>query len=327
MVPLFLAATVEHLLVHDLLPAPPPDLPALAALRLPRSSPPPDYRGLISPLLSYLIPGEYPAVTAFRLIQAGETLFPHLTGTPLARLLFADTRSVERSAVTRLFQNFTLGAEAFRRVYRLEPELEVHSYLQTEDLPLLSPASRTRLLESWSDGEVDLAAYTLRPSLPPREANDDPAGYSPEAEMALELSGLAPIPIIGYGRIAYLAGRYALETDALTKPAPVQALGAFIAAVDRWELPALESALHLWRDVPLRQDLSHLPPEVMIHVFEDSAGGIEAVRQAGHLLNRWRFQARVQAWGIASHPEKVRALSAAGAPDFPNIDAALEKAL
>ena len=329
MVPLFLGAVVEHLLAQKLLPAPPPELPSLASIRSQSGGVPPDYRGLIRPLLPYLSSGEYPAVTAFRLVQAGGPLFPHLAGTALSRLLFEDTRSLERSAATRLFQNLSLGAEAFRRVYRREPEVNSPSYLQTEDLPLLNPAKRERLLRSWSADEIDLAAYTLRPSLPPREARDPDAGYSPEAEMALALVGLDQIPIIGYGRILFLGQRHGLGTGQLTKPAPVQALAAVHAALGRQELPALEAALRLWQKGAGTHEFTPFDPGrgLLVHVFEDSAGGIEAVRQAGLLLNQSGFPAEVRAWGISSHPEKVRALEAAGVTVFPHIDAALDLAL
>jgi hypothetical protein len=346
MVPLFLAAAVEQLLAQNRLPQAPARLEELASWDLPCPDPLPDYPALISPLEHFRKPGEYAAETALRVCQnqveppvqvEGNMLdqprpFPHLSGSPLVRELFSDTRSVARSPVTRIFQNYCLGSEAFRDAYQLPPVLDTPSLLITEDLSLLSPALRDILLQRWRASEIDLSAYTLRPSLPPREAGARALGYSPEAEQAVELAGLAGIPIIGYGRILYLAQKYGLETETLVKPSPVQAMAAILAARVREELLALELALHLFQDRgaaggAFARLAAGGREAAQIHVFEDSPGGIEAVLQAGDLLAEAGLQVQVTPWGITEQKDKVKALRQIGVSVFPTLTAALQEVL
>ena len=158
--------------------------------------------------------GEFPSETALRLSYSqpdfqqspnAQTLFPALKSHPLLAELLSHTRDIERSRTTRLFQQFSLGSATFEDTYGLEPEVETPSMLSMHDRPLLTTQDKTELLYRKSQNQLALAAYTLRPSLPPRQVPESRAGYAPEAEMALNLVGLSGIPLIGYGRIRYLA--------------------------------------------------------------------------------------------------------------------------
>jgi hypothetical protein len=106
------------------------------------------------------------------------------------------------------------------------------------------------------------------------------------------------------------------------KPSVVQALGAVGAAVTRDEIGAMMDALR-WAGDPGRPGLFGQFPPLDIVVFEDSAGSIRAVRQAGEMLARIGVQNRVTAYGISSSPLRIAALRAAGAVILPEINQAV----
>jgi hypothetical protein len=178
-----------------------------------------------------------------------------------------------------------------------------------------------------------MAVYTMRPSLPPIEVTIPPSDYAPEAEMALDLLGLRDLPLIGYGRVRYIADHMNIGPEAFLKPSPIQALGAILAAVTRQELASLQMALALFNgdENRLNRELNALfkilPHQLTIHVFEDSPGGIEATRAAAAILTRWGINTTVNAWGIATQSNKVLALQRIGVRVFPDIEPALAYAL
>ena len=331
MIPLTLAILLDHLVAQTPALELPDQLPqALEILRnidnrsFPENL---DFRKPIDSIASALKPGQFPSETALLLSQLGmdkdvegELPFPHLHNHALLVDLLAETRSVERSLTTRLFQHYCLGSAAFAQTYTREPELETASYLLEHDRPNLSPQTRQLLLERLKNHTIHAAAYTMRPSLPPKEVPGPHPGYSPEAEMALELVGLPELPLIAFGRVHWLAEQTGAHPEAYLKPSPVQAIAALLAAVTGDERLSLEAALDPQRMYTL---LSGFEQPLEVHVFEDSAGGIQAVRQAAQALCEASIETRVHAWGVASHPEKAGALKQATSRVFPDIDAAL----
>jgi hypothetical protein len=290
-----------------------------------------DFRKPIDAIAAEIQPGQFPSETALRLSQRtadgdarpGERRppFPHLFGHPLLVDLLGETRNVERSLTTRLFQHYCLGSESFAQTYARTPELETASYLIQHDRPNLSPEMRQLLLERCADRAVKAAAYTMRPSLPPREIAGPHPGYSPEAEMALKLVGLPELPLIAFGRVRWLAERTGAHPEAYLKPSPVQATAALLAALSGDERTALESALDVQR---MRTFLQGLSQPLHVHVFEDSAGGIEAVRRAAQAIHEAGVRTSVHAWGIAAHPQKAAALEHTTTQVFPDINTALQ---
>jgi hypothetical protein len=289
-----------------------------------------DYRKPIDIIAAEIQPGQFPSETALRLSQpaadgdAGlderRPPFPHLYGHPLLVDLLAETRSVERSLTTRLFQHYCLGSDTFAQTYARAPELETTSYLIQHDRPNLSPEMRQVLLERCTDHAIKAAAYTMRPSLPPREIAGPHPGYSPEAEMALKLVGLPELPLIAFGRVRWLAEQTGVHEEAYLKPSPVQATAALLAALSGDERASLESTLDAQR---MHAFLSGFDQPLHVHVFEDSAGGIEAVRRAAQAISDAGVQTSVYAWGIAAHPQKAAALEHTAAQVFPDINDAL----
>lgn len=290
-----------------------------------------DFRKPIDAIAAKIQPGQFPSETALRLSQPAmdgdirsdqrRAPFPHLYGHPLLVDLLGETRNVERSLTTRLFQHYCLGSETFAQTYVRTPELETTSYLIQHDRPNLSPQMRQLLLERIADHAIKAAAYTMRPSLPPREITGPHPGYSPEAEMALKLVGLPDLPLIAFGRVRWLADRTGAHPEAYLKPSPVQATAALLAALSGNERQSLEAALDTQR---MHTFLSGLNQPLYVHVFEDSAGGIEAVHRAAQAIHEAGVRTSVHAWGIASHPQKAAALEHTTTQVFQDINTALQ---
>ena len=333
MVPLSLAALFDTLLeLNPGLPVP-ESLAELSPLRPANLPARVNYRPYIERIGSIVRPSEYPSEAVLRhAANSTPAIFPHLAGRPLLNALCAHTRDIPHSLTTRIFQQFGLGSQAYTRAYGLPAQLQTPGLLEMYDRPLLAEGLRAALLARQGRGELALAAYTMRPSLPPRESIGLVLGYAPEAEIALALVGLNELPLIGYGRISFLAERHGSAPQVYLKPAPVQALAAILAALSQNEISALETARTVFYE-PIGSHLSNWPvlqpsgcQPVQIHIFEDSPGGIEAARKAGAILTQIGYPARVQAWGIASHPDKVAALQKIGAIVFATIDTALRTA-
>jgi hypothetical protein len=334
MVPLSLGILLENLLTgrQDLrLPA---DLEAACQVIAQQRLPPPaalDYRAPVLTLGEALTPGEYPSATALRLSAGSPNgrLFTRLQWEPLLPSLLANTRELGLSGTTRLFQNICLGSTLFEQTYGLPALVEAPGTLSTYDRAHITPALRDELLAQWADGHVLPAAYTMRPSLPPRLPGEGlfspaEAGFSPEAEIALDLTGLRDLPLVGYGRIRKLAQWSGAPAELYLKPSPVQALAAILAALGVDEARALREGLLLSQGLrpPAFGDASQLT----IHVFEDSLAGIRAVKAAGLALENVGIHCLIHTWGIAVHSEKMAVLEAAGLPVFPDISTALRAA-
>jgi hypothetical protein len=297
-----------------------------------------DYRTTILAFSKYLNPQNFPAYQVLKLAQSirsnveqssesGLPIFPILAQTPILEILLAHTRDIYRSPTTRLFQQFSLGSQAFEQTYGLVSEVETPSFLLEYDQPLISQNMGQRLAQLNRSGDLALCAYTMRPSLPPNEARVEIRGYSPEAEMALQLVNLTDIPMIGYGRIHYLAQQVGWPAEKLLKPSPVQAIAAILAAASRDELSALYTALKVYQGIT--EALDSLPPgdEIIVSIFEDSAGGIEAMQLAGDLLTRAGMKIQIHAYGISNHPEKRATLQRYQIPIFQSTEEAVKVAL
>lgn len=274
--------------------------------------------------------GEPPSLAALRLTEqaATESLFPHLSGSPILSELFSATRDWERSWITRIFQHFTLGSAAYELCYRRPAEIETPGLIPQYDKPLL-PADLTKaLMDNFPNGRIHLAAYTLRASLPPKEIPTIPPGFSPEAETALQIADLLQIPLIGYGRLDYLAQVTGEDINQYLKPSPIQALAAILASLSHNELDAVIQA----REFVLNQEFlfffkENRPGRLEIHVFEDSRGGIEAVQSAVQLLKRAGITAEMVAWGISDDDHKRRALARVTQRIYSSTAMALQAAL
>ena len=291
----------------------------------------PGYLQLQQSLRGALKVGEYPAVSVLKMAQSANStaLFPRLAGSPLLESLLAHTRDLNRSATTRIFQHYTLGSQAYQSAYQLSPDIQTSSLLSEFDQPLLPVELARQILKLHSQGIIYPAAYTMRPSLAPRGVDaSQEQDFIPEAEIALELVQLSEIPLIGYGKIIYLARQLGLMAESLLKPSPVQAIAAILAAICGDESLALVEGYNVYAKPRYLPDAILQPGNTLnIHVFEDSAGGIEAVLQAARILTAKGIPCSVSAFGIASHPEKIAALKQAGASIQPSTSQAVSLSL
>jgi hypothetical protein len=278
--------------------------------------------------------GEYPADTVLNLAGAvNSDIYPNLAGSRLLDSLLARSRDIKASTTTRIFQHYTLGSQAFQASYQLPPSIQTESLLARYDQPLLPPDLSRRLLNLRAQRAIYSAAFTMRPSLAPRGVDDSSAQkYVPEAEIALELVQLAGIPLVGYGRMLYLAEQLGLEAESLLKPSPVQAIAAILAAISGDENQALSEAYCVYAKsreyfTTFIKPIIKPGDRLLIHVFEDSAGGIEAVFKAADILTAAGFPSQVSAHGIATHPQKTIALEQAGATIYTSTAQAVRQVL
>jgi len=263
-----------------------------------------------------LVAGQFPSEAAFR---AG--CFSSIPN-DLRKNLLTETRNVRKSHTMRVFQHFTLGSEKFKETYNLPVEFETESFLLTRDRPNINNEVRAKLRRS----NHRLAAFTARPSGPPRDINTSHIGYAPEAELALELVCLPDIPLIGYGRLEYLAMQRGLDTAALVKPSPIQALAAIAAAFTGEEWPAIRAAADWQKTGRLNSVFSRLPGSFELIVVEDTMGGIFSTLKAGEILQQAGMDITIQTLGLTlGSSSKAAAFEQAGIPFFESWELLLDR--
>ncbi|MCL4270746.1 MAG: hypothetical protein KJZ72_14425 [Anaerolineales bacterium] len=254
-----------------------------------------------------ILPNVYPTESV---LQHG--CFPHLPE-DLRRNLLHDSRNVHFSQTTRLFQHFSLGSRVFSEAYNLPAEVETESFLQTHDTSNLSPKTLSKLQQP----NIHLASITARPSAPPKDVPTSHIGYAPEAEAALELVGLADIPLIGYGRLEYYEKQFGVAAASLLKPSPVQSLAAVAAAFTGAEWSSIQAAAEWQASGRLNSIFSSLPREFELIVVEDTMGGIRSAQAAGDVLQKNGFDVKVHALGLTSGSRaKIDAFDKAGIVHF-----------
>jgi hypothetical protein len=267
----------------------------------------PNFTGLAREVHRRSTDGQLPAPIALALLreQSDPVFFALLDS------LLGDVYAIT-TPTTRIFQTYVLGSAYFAATYGQPAPFESDSYLIAYDRPLLSAAHRDRLLRWGEQPGHGVVVFTARPSLPPADLPDaDPAGCSPEAELAAELLDITGrVPLIGQGRVNWLADRNGRTASDYVKPSPVQALAAIGAAVAHTEHPALESAADLFERDRLTGPLAALADgSTRVIVFEDSAGGIRATRRAVDLLRRAGLDVVCEAVGVSPNPDKRAALA------------------
>ena len=328
------AISVAALLVGRMQAAPVRGLPddwwaALEVLTAqPLAIPRPDFSALARRVGGSNTPGRHPAHAALDLFTAD------IAGQPWASLvqphldqLLARYAEIDHAPVMQVFQNYAIGSRRYGEFYELPPHLEVEALLEQLDTPLVRSETRDRLQAALQTGQTFAALYTARPSLPPREVPGHLRGYTPEAEIALNLNGLSGIPITAFGKMDWIGHRIGRNGSDLIKPSPVHAMAALAAARTGLEAEALKAALAVERGHGLRYPLTACQGEA-IHVFEDSANSLRAVTRAVELLNQHGLKVTLTRHGIAREGSPKHAALAQIA-DFvhPDVNAGLEKIL
>jgi hypothetical protein len=337
MVPITLALALEAAWGQGKVSGPIPSLQA-AADYLSACQPlslPIDYPPLLRSLGHLARPGEAPSDILLALCEDGaaDSLFPHIAGQGVLRELLANTRSPALSLTTRVFENYVLGDKAYQQTMNQPAAVRSESFLLQYDQPLLDAATRDWLLDQQRKGRLHMAAYTARPSRPVSDMDERWAVFFPEAEMALELVGLADIALVGSGQMGEAAWWMKEDVDHLVKPAPFHALTAVAAAWTGSRQTALDwmSAIYNLTErganVPHSElESAQLPKKLHLHVFEDSPAGMRGAIAAADLLRSLSWKVDLYLWGVSTHPDKVAALSAVGATVSPDVNQAVARA-
>lgn len=272
----------------------------------------PDFTAEARAIAAARTDGHYPAAT-YRAMLA-ERVNPAVL--PLLDTLLSDVYNVLGTPTTHLFQTHTLGSTRFLETYGHPAPFESESFLAVRDRALLSTASRDHLIAWATDPAHGAVVFTARPSLPPSDLASDaapgssPTGYAPEAELALDLLDLTGhLPLIGQGRVGWLAWRNGRAAADYIKPSPVQALAAIGTAATGYETDSLIAAAALAEQQQISGPLAALRDETLrVIVFEDSTGGIRATRGAVEQLQRAGINASFEAVGVSPHADKRKAL-------------------
>ena len=308
----------------------PCSVPAALALVRGRSVPPQrvDFAQTARIVAAEMRPGEYPALAAPRAFSCALNSSPSGAGrgalTALLDEILLTTRDIHRSHTLSVFQTLALGSAAFEQTYSLAPPFETASMIEENDRPLISRDSRQRLLRATGSSEIKVAVFTARPSLPPRGTRGGTGYFTPEAELAVQLVGLDTLPMIGFGRMQWLAQERGGDADLWVKPAPIHALAAMGAAISGDEKAGLLGAHALVEEGRLRTPFTELVDETLnVTVFEDSAHSVQAVERGVEILRAAGAECRFAARGIATYPEKCANLEKVGASVFPDVNAAL----
>lgn len=253
---------------------------------------------------------------------------------PLLTDLLRNVYDVLGTLTTRIFQAYTLGDTRYVATYGIPAPLASESYLTTQDSALLNPANQARLV-AWSrDPAHGTAIFTARPSLPPRDVPESVptvptasnlAGYAPEAELAADLLDMnGHVPLIGQGRVGWLAAQHGRGTADYIKPSPVQALAGIGAALAGSETAALLAAAAAVEHGTLTGPLAQLrDATTRVFVFEDSTGGIRATRSAVALLCDLGLDVQSVAVGISPNSDKRAALRAVADHVVDDVNAGL----
>lgn len=255
-----------------------------------------------------LVDGMYPVEAAYE-----QGCFPSMPN-GLRKNLMTELRDVYKSHTFRTFQHYTLGSETLS-TYQLPAEFEAQSLLLTEDKANISAEIRERLRHERNS----IIGFTARPSKPPREWDGSHVGYAPEAELALELAGLADIPLMAFGKLEYIAAQHGLNPATLMKPSPFHALAGILAAWTGDELSALNAAYEWYASGMLNGKFSELPKSFELSAIEDTMGAVCATQAAGEILREAGFEVRVHTLGLTSGiAQKAEAFRKADVPFFEN---------
>jgi len=261
------------------------------------------------------------ALTHLTLRQDTRTATKHLL-----REMFSQTHDVDYAPVTQIFQEFVIGSKLYAESYHLPPRFAAPSVLATEDRSLISAAAQAKLAEWAAADRVKVCVYTARPSLPPADDPDHTShlGYSPEAELGMQLLGM-DYPLIATGRVQWLAAKVNMPFESVTKPAPIQALAAIGAALTREEANSLLAAQALMARGELIRPLTHLTDRTThVWIVEDGILGLQATHGAIDLLKQNGLEIHAHAIGIAAGGPKADALAPLSERVLADVNAALE---
>jgi hypothetical protein len=282
----------------------------------------------------YLLYGEAPADAVLSQWEAGLPIFPVLEGKnpELIRSLLYGTRNPEISRITGYFQNLVLGNQLFEQTCKVKAKIMTEPYLELYDKVQISTFYKQKVEQLIENQQIFSAAMTARPSINPFKPKNNPSDYfSPEAELAIKCIGLNQLSMIGFGALQAIGTAVNRTGDNFLKPSPVHAFIALQAALGG----SMKTIYRLTLDYicylenperissQLESFLGTLRPSIHLFVFEDSSIGIRSVWNLVETFKKLDIEADVQAFGISTHPAKIKALKNENARIFSDINQAL----
>ena len=243
---------------------------------------------------------------------------PLAVAEPLLRQVLGQIYVIEESPAMQVFQNAVLGDGRYADYYELAPRVAGAGLLEELDEPLMNRGITDRVLKARAAGGMFPGIYTARPSLAPLDAVDARRGYTPEAEIACQMVGLESLPVMGFGKLRWMAERFGRSGSQLVKPSPVHAMAAMAAARTGLEIESIKAAVAVERGGYLRYPLTACAGET-VHVFEDSTNSLGAVKKAVAELNRLGLRLTLTCHGVAPEGSPKRATLATEA-DFVHAD-------
>lgn len=231
-----------------------------------------------------------------------------------------NSESIEYSLTFNIFQELVLGSVNFEITYQQAKQLDVESYLQKFDKPLLVNSTKDNFLRWLEDPQHNAAIMTNRPS-----AIILGQASTPEAELGADLLGLESLPIIGSGEIRWLAQQMNDDVGALLKPAPLHALAAAFVALGTPLEGSLINAYNLIHSNHLAKTQSL--NNSSIYVFEDTVAGIISIDGMQKVLKQNNAFIQIHKFGISPDPIKKAYLRGQGAIIFDSIHDALNEVI
>jgi len=241
---------------------------------------------------------------------AEDDRLPAAPARPLLEHLLGQVYDIDQSPAMQVFQNYALGDAQYAQYYGLPPLVSGAALLEELDRSNLRPDLCSALLERCEQGAWHPVVFTARPSRTPLEAGGLSRGYTPESEIGARLAGLGSVPVMGFGKLDWLARRVGRAGSELVKPSPVHAMAAFGAARSGLEVESIKAALAVERGDQLRYPLTACAGEA-VHVFEDSPSSLNGVAAAVAHLNRLGLGLSLIRHGVAPSGSPKRATLAA----------------
>jgi hypothetical protein len=242
------------------------------------------------------------------------------------RSFLIGTRTPYQSYGTRTFQNILLGSKHFEETYGLRSTQDGQSFLRREDRVLISPESVKTLRALCHLPENKVGIYTARPSL---SAEPNEKGFSPEAELALDMAGMTDFPLVAMGMMEWLAARTGTRAEDLTKPNTTQAVAALMACIrGKVSQELLEQAFAFdkcGRELTSTALVELRERNTTVYVFEDTVSGIKPMLEVGERLEALGLHIKVQPLGVSAEPSKIAALSIHAKQVYPDVNTALKK--
>ena len=298
------------------------------------SSDRPDYSALCKYFISTSSATDYPPSAAYDYIDAKMLEYMSSEDLEAARLAIASvllhSRDVYENRVTRLFQELLLGAAIFEDTYGLPSSSMEDPILMSRDRVLIRPDAVAALREMSKAEDFCLSVYTARPSSPPARGESEEMlfGYSPEAELALDMASMSDFALVGMGAMRWLGEVSSKPVELLTKPHITHAMAALMSALEgglsRSLLFEAGELIDGTRELSATLLRKYADREIEISVFEDTPAGVKPLVALVDFLSQRGLRLKLRTFGIAAEGgEKAAELSKYCERVFEDVNQAL----